>query len=81
MRRDAAETAILDAASNYGKVGTATGIINTAVGGATALAGGINEIAKNQGRGYGGTPQPGKRSQMEMALDEHPPVRDSRGGR
>lgn len=76
MQKDAAQTALVDLASNASKVGTATGIINTAVGGGVALAEGLNEFNKNGffseegARGMGGTREGGKRSQMEEALAE-----------
>lgn len=78
MYRDTAEAALIDAAANYGKVGTATGLINTAVGGATALAEGINIVHENQGRGLGGSSK-GGRAAMDAALAEMPQARPATG--
>lgn len=77
MKRNAAETALMDAAANYGRAGTATGIINTAVGGGVALATGIDEIHRNEGRGLGGSGSSARRD-MEAAEAEMPQVRPSR---
>ncbi len=76
MKRSAAEAALMDAAANYGRAGTATGIINTAVGGGVALATGINEISRNEGRGAGGSTPYGKRA-MDAALAEMPQAKPS----